>query len=98
MDRRGPYTQSRNQYSPLTRRVPGDDTATTIANQVVLGMEDFMKINCEIRKPASQTWISRVLWLFALTLMVNAASSAQDSVTEWNHNAETTILASQTVS
>src|SRR5437868_12360453 len=97
MDRRGPYTQSRNQYSPLARRVPGDDTATTIASQVVPDMEDFMKINCEIRKPASQTWISRVLWLFALSLMLNAASSAQDAVTEWNLSAERAILASPTV-
>src|SRR5690349_1715242 len=61
-------------------------------------MEDFMKTSCEIRKRASQTWPWRVLWLVALTLMLNAVSSAQDAVTEWNHNAEKAILASPTVS
>jgi hypothetical protein len=61
-------------------------------------MENFMKISCEIRKRASQTRPWRALWLFALTLMLNAPSSAQDAVTEWNHNAEKAILASPTVS
>ena len=57
-----------------------------------------MKTSCEIRKRASQTWPWGVLWLFALSLMLNAASSAQDVVTEWNLNAEKAILASPTVS
>src|SRR5260370_8328018 len=61
-------------------------------------MEDFMKTSCEIRKRASQTWPWGVLWLFALSLMLNAASSAQDVVTEWNLNAEKAILATPTVS
>ena len=57
-----------------------------------------MKTSCDIRKPASQNWPWRVLGLFALSLMLNAALSAQDAVTEWNLNAERAILASPTVS
>src|SRR5260370_7124443 len=54
----------------------------------------FMKTSCEIKKRAAQTWPWGVLWLFALSLMLNAASSAQDAVTEWNLNAEKAVLAS----
>jgi hypothetical protein len=61
-------------------------------------MEDFMKTSYEIRKQASQTWPWSVFWLFVLFLMLNAACSAQDAVTEWNLNAEKAILASPTVS
>jgi len=57
-----------------------------------------MKTNYEIKRPASQTWLWSVLWLFALSVMLNAASAAQDVVTEWNLNAEKAALASPTVS
>jgi hypothetical protein len=54
-----------------------------------------MKASCAIEKVASQTWRWGVLWLFALYLMLNAASAAaQDAVTEWNLNAEKAVLAS----
>jgi len=61
-------------------------------------MEDFMKTSCETGKRACKTWPWAVLWLFALSLMLNAASSAQDAVTEWNVNAEKAILATPAVS
>ena len=57
-----------------------------------------MKTSCEIKKGASQNWPWRVFGLFALCLMLNAALSAQDAVTEWNLNAEKAIIASPTVS
>ena len=57
-----------------------------------------MKTSCETRTGASQNWPWRVLGLFALSLMLNAALSAQDAVTEWNLNAERAILGSSTVS
>ena len=57
-----------------------------------------MKTSSERKKSVSQTWPSGVLWLFALSLMLNAACAAQDPVTEWNLNAEKAILANPTVS
>jgi len=56
-----------------------------------------MKATCDTRMRASRSLPSILLWLVAL-LMLNAASSAQDAVTEWNLNAEHAILASPTVS
>jgi hypothetical protein len=57
-----------------------------------------MKTSCDFKNRASQTWPWGVLWLFALSLMLNAASVAQDAVTEWNLNAEKAILANPAVS
>jgi hypothetical protein len=57
-----------------------------------------MKTGYDIKKGASQTWPWSVLWLFALSLMLNAASAAQDAVTEWNLNAEKAVLADPNVS
>jgi hypothetical protein len=57
-----------------------------------------MRTNCEIKKCASQTLTWRVLWLFTLSLLLNAACAAQDAVTEWNLNAEKAILANPAVS
>jgi hypothetical protein len=53
-----------------------------------------MKTTCAINKRASQTWPWTVLWLFALSLILSAASAAQDAVTEWNLNAEKAVLSS----
>ncbi len=53
-----------------------------------------MKTSCEIKKRASHTWPSGVLCLLALCVVPNAASAAQDAVTEWNLNAEKAVLAS----
>jgi PAP2 superfamily len=53
---------------------------------------------CKTTKRAFPTWPWSVIWLFALSLILNAASAAQDAVTEWNLNAEKAILASPTVS
>ncbi len=99
MDMPGPQAQSRKRYSPFTRHVPGNgQSATTIANQLVPGYGGFMKTSCEIKKPASHTWPWGVLWLFALSLMLNTAAAAQDAVTEWNLNAEKAVLANSTAS
>ena len=57
-----------------------------------------MKTSSERKKSVSQTWPWGVLWLFALSLMLNAACAAQDPVTEWNLNAEKAILANPNVS
>src|SRR5262249_36658518 len=56
-------------------------------------MEDFMKTSCEIKKRTSQSLPWGVLWLFVLTMMLNAACAAQDAVTEWNLNAGKASLA-----
>ena len=53
-----------------------------------------MKTSYAIKKRGTQTWQWSVLWLFALCLMLNAASVAQDAVTEWNLNAEKAVLSS----
>jgi PAP2 superfamily len=53
-----------------------------------------MKTICGIKKQASQTWACGALWLFALSLILNAVCAAQDAVTEWNLNAEKAVLAS----
>jgi hypothetical protein len=55
-----------------------------------------MKTSYDVKKRASQTWRWVVLWLFALSLL-NAASAAQDPVTEWNLNAEKAALADPNV-
>jgi hypothetical protein len=57
-----------------------------------------METSFEIEKRASQTWLWGAVWLFALSLMLSAASAAQDAVTEWNLNAEKAVLANSTVS
>src|SRR5258707_946430 len=54
----------------------------------------FMKTSYAIKKRATQTWQWGALWLFALCLMLNTASVAQDAVTEWNLNAEKAVLSS----
>jgi PAP2 superfamily len=57
-----------------------------------------MRTSCEIRKRAPQTRPWGVLGLFALSLLLGPASAAQDAVTEWNLNAEKSVLVSPTVS
>ena len=57
-----------------------------------------MRTSCEIEKRASQTRPWGVLGLFVLSLLLSAASAAQDSVTEWNLNAEKSVLANSTTS
>ena len=57
-----------------------------------------MRTSCEIKKRASQTWPWGVLGLFALSLLLSAACAAQDAVTEWNLNAEKSVLANSTTS
>jgi len=57
-----------------------------------------MRTSYEIKKRASQTWPWRVLGLFALSLLLSAACAAQDAVTEWNLNAEKSVLANSTTS
>src|SRR5260370_2180232 len=93
MDMPGPQAQSRKRYSPFTRHVPGNgQSATTIANQLVPGYGGFMKTSCEIKKPASHTWPWGVLWLFALSLILNTAAAPQDTITELNLHAEKPAL------
>ena len=53
-----------------------------------------MKTTCEVKKRALQIFPRNVLWLLALSLMLNSPSAAQDAVTEWNLNAEKAVLAS----
>src|SRR5260370_4592458 len=57
-----------------------------------------MKTTCESEKRVPQTGPWTVLWLVALSLMLNAASAAQDTVTEWNLNAEKAVLATPSLS
>jgi hypothetical protein len=57
-----------------------------------------MRTNYEIKKRASPTWPWGVLGLFALSLLLSAACAAQDAVTEWNLNAEKSVLANSTTS
>jgi hypothetical protein len=56
-----------------------------------------MKTICKIKSRAFQARPSGVLWLFALSLMLNAACAAQDAVTDWNLNAEKAVLADSTI-
>src|SRR5215510_3096783 len=99
MDMPGTQAQSGQRCSPLTRRVSRNDrqSPTTNVRPIHAGHGGFMKTNYEIKRRASQTWPWSVLWLFALSVMLNAASAAQDVVTEWNLNAEKAALASPTV-
>jgi hypothetical protein len=60
-------------------------------------MEGSMKASYDVKKRASQTWLWSVLWLFAISLLLNAASAAQDPVTDWNLNAEKAVLADPNV-
>src|SRR5690242_9849896 len=83
LHRRAPWERQRNQQHQLPTRA---------------GHGGFMKTSCEIKKRASQTWPWGVLGLFVLSLLLSAASAAQDAVTEWNLNAEKSVLANSTTS
>src|SRR5260370_42092598 len=68
-------------YPALRRKV------ADVASQIVRH-GGFMKTTCESEKRVPQTWPWTVLWLVAVSLIMNAASAAQYTVTECNLNSE----------
>src|SRR5215469_5876540 len=98
MDIPGPQAQSARVARRSRGEFPGNEAQSL--NGIAptrAGHGGFMKTSCKIKKRALQTWLWGVLWLFALSLMLNAACAAQDAVTEWNLNAEKAILADSSV-
>src|SRR5260370_6061078 len=77
---------------PALRRKVADVASQTVRH------EGFMKTTCESEKRVPQTSPSTVLWLVALSLMLNAAFAQQDTVTQWNLNAEKAVLATPSLS